>query len=102
VTPKPKCVCGCGRRSANLHHAVYAQEVKRHGGNLKDRRNLVPMAFDCHGAHHGGSKRLQLHMLPDPVFEFAAELMGAGAAYEYLRRYYDGSDMRLEFLLAEA
>lgn len=85
-----------------MHHAVYAQEIRRRGGKVKDKRNLVPLEFDCHLGHHSGAKRLRLHMLPDSVYEFAEELMGAGAAYEYLRRRYDGSDMRLEFLLAKA
>jgi hypothetical protein len=97
---RPKCVCGCGQRSAALHHVVYRQHLRQHGGDDKDARNLVPVAFSCHGAHHNRSRPLRLHMLPDAVFEFAVELMGAGRAYEYLRRVYDGSDMRLEFLLS--
>jgi hypothetical protein len=35
------------------------------------------------------------------VFEFARELMDAGPAYEYLGRFYAGSDPRLDALLAE-
>lgn len=99
--PKPRCICGCGQRFHQRHHAVYRQHLRFYGGHAKDARNLVPVAFDCHSAHHNGSKRFRLHMLPDSVFEFAAELMGPGAAYEYLKRHYDGSDMRLELLLAK-
>jgi hypothetical protein len=33
------------------------------------------------------------------VFRFAEELMGAGVAYEYLRRRYSGQDERLIDLL---
>lgn len=58
------------------------------------------VAFDCHGAHHSGAKRLLLGMLPDSVFEFAAELMGAGAAQLYLERYYRGQDPRVDALSA--
>jgi hypothetical protein len=60
----------------------------------------VWIAFDCHGAHHSGAKRLLLTMLPDPVFEFAVELMGAGPAELYLARYYRGDDPRLSALSA--
>lgn len=57
------------------------------------------VAFECHGAHHSASRRLELRVLPDSVFEFAAELMGA-AGYDYLRRFYRGEDARLEALLS--
>jgi hypothetical protein len=40
-------------------------------------------------------------MLPDGVFVFAAELLGAGRAYNALGRSYKGSDARLDALLVE-
>jgi hypothetical protein len=98
---RPRCICGCGQRSCNQHHVVYRQHLRQYDGSVKDSRNLVWVACSCHSRHHNGFKRLHLYMLPDSVFEFAAELMGRGAAYEYLKRHYDGSDMRLEFLLAK-
>lgn len=67
-----------------------------------DLRNLVPIAFDCHGAHHGASRRLSLHMLPDSVFAFASEVLGPEAGFEYLRRRYDGQDIRHERMLLGA
>lgn len=94
---KPHCICGCGQRSVHRHHVIYRQHVEQHGGSLKDERNLVPVAFDCHGAHHSGAKRLLVSMLPDPVFEFAGEVLGEAAA-GYLARYYRGSDPRLALL----
>lgn len=99
---KPRCACGCGARAAHGHHAITRQELRKHGGDPKDARNIVPMALDCHGGHHSGAARLHLSRLPDSVFEFAHELMGAGAAYEYLGRFYRGEDARLSALLAEA
>jgi len=93
------CVCGCGQRAVHQHHVVTRQEIRHHGGDPKDERNLVPVAFDCHGAHHSGAKRLLLSSLPDSVFEFAGELMG-GAAADYLARYYRGDDPRLATLLS--
>lgn len=117
-----RCVCGCGRRSANRHHAIYAQEIKArvpvgHGRAgygmdyttramrsaeqarwLRDPRNLVPIAFACHQGHHSGHRRLPLGVLPDSVYEFAAELMGP-AAYDYLHAHYGGHDSRADALL---
>jgi hypothetical protein len=99
VAARSKCVCGCGQRAVHEHHCVYRQELRKHGGDPKDARNLVPIAFDCHGAHHSGAKRLLLSTLPDSVFEFAVDLMG-DAASGYLARYYRGSDPRLDALLS--
>jgi hypothetical protein len=100
VSARPKCVCGCGQRSAALHHVVYRQHLRQHGGDDKDPRNLVPVAFACHGGHHSGAARLRLRVLPDSAFEFARELLGAALAYEVLGRYYQGEDPRLDALLA--
>lgn len=95
------CICGCGQRAVHLHHCVTRQELRKHGGDADDERNLVPVAFACHGAHHGRSRPLPVHVLPSSVFDFAAEVMGPGAAYEYIARTYDGTDLRLERLLGE-
>lgn len=115
-----RCICGCGARRVQFHHAVYQQQLRkvvreehRKAGGLgppdviremtlvNDSRNLVPVGPKCHAAHHGRSRVLALRMLPDSVFEFAAEVLGAGAAYEYLRRRYEGEDERLDALLSE-
>ncbi len=97
-----KCVCGCGKRAVHQHHVIYQQHLRQHGGDDKDRRNLVPMAHRCHGTHHSGAHRLSLTRLPDSVFVFAEELLGPGGAYEYLRRRYANDDWRLEELLARS
>jgi hypothetical protein len=94
-----RCICGCGRRGVQLHHVVYAQHLSKGDGSRKDKRNLVPVHFECHAAHHGRSRPFSLHVLPTAVFEFAAEVLGAERAYEYLKRRYSGSDMRHERLL---
>lgn len=113
-----RCVCGCGRkRGCQFHHCVYRQELRRLARELtrgdvgpplnvreatllNDRRNLVPLGPRCHAAHHNRSRVLPLKALPDSVFEFAAQYMGEGRAYEYLHRYYAGDDPRLDALLA--
>jgi hypothetical protein len=111
---KPKCACGCGQRAANKHHIVYQQKLRevvraesrdnrergRRLGQLSaDPRNLMWLSFGCHQTHHGAGDGLPLAKLPDSVFRFAEELMGAGVAYEYLRRRYSGQDERLIDLL---
>lgn len=111
------CVCGCGkRRGLHRHHIIYQQEIRnvvrsvlrdekertsRMGALLADRRNIVMLAFRCHGAHHNRTEVLSLEKLPDSAFEFASELLGPEAAYVYLRRRYAGDDARLDRLLKE-
>lgn len=97
---KARCVCGCGGPAHQRHHVVYAQEVRRRGGSLRDGRNLISVGCDCHAAHHQRRRPFTLWVLPDSAFEFAAELLGPDAAYEYLRRRYAGADQRLVALLA--
>lgn len=89
---------GCRRRAAHAHHVVYRQELRWHRGDPDDDRNLVPLCLACHGAHHNRQAPLPLRVLPDGAFAFAEDLLGAGAAYEYLRRRYAGEDMRLDAL----
>lgn len=67
---------------------------------MKDERNLVPVAFDCHGGHHSGARRLKVSRFPDPVIEFAVELLGERRAAQYLERYYVANDPRVDALLS--
>lgn len=82
-----------------MHHVIYRQHCK---GHERDERNLVPTCFRCHERHHSAHCRFCLGLLPDSVFEFAAEVLGTGPAYEYLRRRYSGEDRRLRALLEES
>lgn len=97
-----RCVCGCGKAAANRHHCLTRQVLRREGGDPRDERNLVPVAYGCHAAHHARVKPLPLRVLPDSVFEFAVELLGGGPAWSYLSRYYAGRDSRLDALLEDA
>jgi hypothetical protein len=105
-----ECFCGCGKRHGlQLHHVVTQQKIRREargepGRDLilcADRRNLVPVGRACHAKHHSRQEPYELRRLPDSVFEFARELLGAGPAYEYLRRSYAGEDARLDALIKE-
>jgi hypothetical protein len=115
----PRCICGCRGPAAHRHHVVTKEEIKKawrslHRASaapapelpwrsllaaLKDERNLVPMRFECHGAHHRRQQVLPLRVLPDSVFEFARDLMGGGPAFVWLARTYAGDDPRLDALL---
>lgn len=96
--------CGSSGTGQGIHqhHVVYRQEVMRRGGDIWDVRNGVTLCLPCHTSHHHQSeRRLLLTQLPDAAFGYAAELLGAGPAYEYLRRRYGGNDERLDGLLVE-
>jgi hypothetical protein len=77
------------------HHVVYEQEVRRLGGDVNDKRNVLRLCPECHGNHHGRSRPVLLTCLTDANYEFAFELMGSRAD-DYLRSKYDGEDPRLE------
>lgn len=96
------CICGCGDRLNARHHVVYAQHCRARGADVTDERNLVPVARDCHAAHHNRQRPYLLAVLPNSVFEFAEEVFGALKAYEYLRRYYAGEDPRLTALVEDS
>ena len=96
---RPRCFCGCGAPAVIQHHAVYQQQVRRTAASLDDPRNLVWVAHRCHERHHSRTAPFTLAMLPDAVYEFAAEALGAGPAYNYLARRYAGSDDRLAVML---
>lgn len=85
-----------------LHHVCYRQSVRREHGDQWDPRNSLTVCVDCHASHHaGGSGRLLLTALRDENYVFAAELFGAPAAFEWLRRRYAGFDRRHDLLLEE-
>lgn len=118
---KPRCICGCGRKATQRHHAITQHQLRKvvsaeHLASGKsgprdivrelalcnDSRNLVPIHHTCHAAHHGRSKPLRLAMLPDSVFAFASEVYGPQKAHNTLGRTYGGPDPRLAALLEAA
>lgn len=96
-------VCAICEASAeiHLHHVVYRQEIRKAKGDQCDPRNRLSLCPSCHTAHHQRSVVIPLALLPSSAYEFAVELLGPGAAYEYLRRRYVGYDRRLQALLGE-
>lgn len=111
-----RCICGCAKqRGLQRHHVIYQQELRRLATDefgrrdrarearlVADPRNLVPVAPRCHAAHHSRATPLRVCWLPNSVFEFAEEVMGAGPAHAYLSRFYAGGDRRLDELLERA
>lgn len=85
---------GCTNRAVHQHHVVYAQEVRRRGGDLKDRRNLLALCWRCHMDHHARTDVLPLTVLGDVHIDYAIELLGA-YAFDYLERRYAGRDPRV-------
>lgn len=108
MTGRVLCVCGCGNPADILHHVIARQELRRVAGKdleryaqlIRDSRGMVPLAQSCHERHHSRSRPLLLNRLPDEAFVFAAEVLGAGRAYNYLGRVCCGEDPRLDVLLA--
>jgi hypothetical protein len=78
----------CGGRAVHSHHVVYEQHVRKHGGDPRDRRNLMPLCLGCHGAHHNRSRVIPVRRLSLSNLEFAAGLLGEEYAEDYLARYY--------------
>lgn len=98
-----RCVCCSGRDRLQLHHVVYRQHVKAAKGDCWDPDDSLTLCLACHtGHHHAGTSRLPLAKLRDENYSYAEALLGAGAAYEYLKRRYAGGDQRLDELLGRA
>ncbi len=85
------------------HHVVYAQTVRKHGGDIWAPENSMTVCQTCHQRQHEPfhqARRIPLRALTDANYEFARELLGA-YAYDYLRARYSGSDPRLDAILEE-
>lgn len=93
--------CKRDHNRIDRHHCVYEQHIRQAKGDRWDPRNRLMLCAGCHSSHHRGTK-LELSVLPLSAIEFAVELFGPGAAYEYLNRYYAGPDPRVEALLEGA
>jgi hypothetical protein len=96
-----RCIA-CQKPAKQLHHVVYQQHLRAILADSTDRRSVVPVCLSCHARHHGRQAPIPLAALPDYSYRHALEVFGdAGRAYEYLRRRYGGSDLRLDALLPQ-
>ena len=95
---------GCTKRAVHGHHAVKETHIRRAGGDADDPRWRIPLCVTHHFNHEHAmaNRKLPLAVVPDVVFDVAVETFGAGRAYEEIRRYYAGEDIRLTRLLEAA
>lgn len=107
----------CTAKAVQRHHVIEQAELKRVWRSAKrreekltwptlralldDERNLAGVCVRTHERHTSRFDELPLWCLPDSAFEFARELLGPGAAFEYLRRAYRDGDPRLDALRRE-
>ena len=94
-------LCGSKDRIRN-HHIIYAQHVRKRGGNEWDPRNAISLCISCHARQHSGTSfRILVCDLPDEFWPFGKELLG-DALWDYLARHYDDGNTKLEGLLVNA
>lgn len=107
---------GKGPQTWDAHHVVSKSKLKDIGFAPEaryDTRNVLrvcnELALDrdgkprnCHFKHeHSPRGRIPLSKLTDDNIDYAFEILGP-AAYDYLRRRYDGEDQRVDRALQEA
>lgn len=84
----------------DAHHVIESQEVGRRGGDRYEPRNALRLSYLAHNQHTSAMRSVRLTELRDENVDYAFELMGP-AAYPYLIRMYDGTDVRVERAIAE-
>lgn len=74
----------------DAHHCIPAQALRRRGYTAEqaDKRNRISLCRWHHERHHSRTNPVPRRLLPDSVFEFAAEL---GLGY-LVDRYYPEED----------
>jgi len=103
---RQKRCAACGHTGPfQAHHVLYKQHLRAEGLPLWDPRNALRVCQEnsparCHQRHHNATGRINLTALTDANITFAFEALGA-AAYDYLHRYYDGRDPRVDAKLEE-
>lgn len=94
------CLVCKSRKGLVLHHSTYEKEIRRCGGNKWEPNAGITLCENCHWSQHSPKGiRLPLASLRDENIQYAFSLMGP-RAYDYLRRFYSGSDPRVEDLLS--
>lgn len=90
-------------RPWQAHHVVQKQRLRRERAPLYSPdialRVCAGRADCCHERHTTHQAVIPLGALRDQNIAFAARWLGPGPAYEYLTRYYSGTDPRVDALL---
>lgn len=99
-------VCKRPTRDWEAHHVIQKQRCRRERAPLHSPDNALRLCAGgphcCHELHTTHQLLVSLACLRDENITFAANWLGAGPAYEYLTRYYAGSDPRVDSLLRAA
>jgi hypothetical protein len=98
-TAEPQCrQCGSSEL-LRLHHVVYEQHVRKHGGDSWDPDNGLTLCLSCHSKHHNGTdKHVPIAVLRPENLAFAFALLGDYAA-DYFFRYYHADRDEVQTLL---
>lgn len=95
--------CGKPLPGWEAHHVVQKQRCRREGAPLHSPDNALRLcakrADRCHERHSHHQELVPLGALRDENIAFAARWLDPGPAYEYLTRYYAGTDPRVDALL---
>lgn len=89
-----------------VHHVVERQRCRRTGAPQFSPDDALRLCAKspgtCHERHTSAQRRVPLAALRDENIAFAERWLGAGPAYNFLTRYYAGSDARVDRLLEVA
>lgn len=98
--------CKRPTRDWEAHHVIQKQRCRREHAPQHSPDNALRLcsgsAGSCHVRHTTHQELVPLACLRDENIEFAVRWLTPGPAYEYLRRYYAGSDPRVDQLLQRA
>lgn len=98
-----RCCAVCGSRGGyDAHHVIEKSHLREWGLPQYVAANCLRLCGDCHRRHTERSKKVPLSALRNENIDYAAVLLGAGKAYNYLSRRYAGTDPRVTDLLEEA
>lgn len=88
------------------HHVLEKKHCKTSGAPLNSPDNALRVCAKsmhaCHERHTTHQELLPVGCLRDENIAFIVESLGPGPAYNYLRRYYSGSDPRVDALLEQS
>lgn len=88
------------------HHVLFKKHCKTSGAPLNSPDNALRLCAKsmhaCHERHTAHQELLPVGCLRNENIAFVAYWLEPGPAYEYFRRYYSGSDPRLDALLEQS
>ena len=99
-----RCACCNSTGRFEVHHVIAKERCKKEHIPQHSPDNALRLCAkspdSCHERHTTAQERVPLSKLRDENIAFAVHL-GRGPAYNYLTRYYAGSDPRVDALLGD-